>query len=424
MSGKMSVRLATLLLVLTVAACGGGGSGGDANTGGTAPAISDLALSRTFIPFMEGGGTGTVDATVNYNDPEADIVSVEVRISDGISLSIPVPSPLPGPSGVLLARFQLPTTQLGRYSGKIWAIDAQGHQSNGLTSPQVTVAVDINGWTARSSPTATRLNDVVWNGSRFVAVGDSGTLITSSDGLSWSSGRSGTTNRLNAIIWDGSQFLAAGDGGTLIRSTDGLSWTALNAGTAGDLNALVWSGSSYVAGGQLAGTPLLLWSSDGQTWHTVTAELGTGRYVYDIAWSGNQFAATTVLAQFPQSGTVLTSADGVNWSAIPVSTSSLSSFSIVWTGKNFVAGATTGTVLVSPDGVNWQTEDTGSSSHLWAVGWNGLNLIAAGNTGLVGSLDQGLSWQTANTPTGIVSLAWGHQRFVGVGESGQIYTAP
>ena len=116
--------------LLVLAACGGG-SGGIA---GSAPQISNLVLSNESAFFMEGGGTVLIQAQINYFDPQADIVTVIIEVSDGSSISISVPQPLPGPSGILLGELIVPTDTSGVFTAEVWAVDAGGRGSNRLTT--------------------------------------------------------------------------------------------------------------------------------------------------------------------------------------------------------------------------------------------------------------------------------------------------
>ena len=56
----------------------------------------------------------------------------------------------------------------------------------------------------------------------FIAVGASGTLLTSSNGTTWTAQTSGTSNYLRAVAYDGSSTLVAvGYSGTILTSSDG-----------------------------------------------------------------------------------------------------------------------------------------------------------------------------------------------------------
>ena len=52
----------------------------------------------------------------------------------------------------------------------------------------------------------------------FVAVGASGTILTSPDGITWTARTSGTTNILYGVTWSGTQFVAVGGSGTIVTS--------------------------------------------------------------------------------------------------------------------------------------------------------------------------------------------------------------
>ena len=65
----------------------------------------------------------------------------------------------------------------------------------------------------------------------FVTVGDSGTILTSSDGTSWDNGTSGTTNHLYGVTYGNGTFVIVGDSGTILTSSDGTTWTSRTSGT-------------------------------------------------------------------------------------------------------------------------------------------------------------------------------------------------
>ena len=63
-------------------------------------------------------------------------------------------------------------------------------------------------------------------GNTVVICGGRGVIRRSTDsGATWASVNSGTSANLRKITWDGSQFMIVGDAGTVLISSDGLSWT-------------------------------------------------------------------------------------------------------------------------------------------------------------------------------------------------------
>lgn len=143
-------------------------------------------------------------------------------------------------------------------------------------------------WTPRDSGTTVSLCGVTFGEGHFVTVGDNGCVLLSSNGATWSSVlQTATTARLNNVLFADGQFVAVGEGGTIINSPDGINWTARNSGFTGWLRGLTHTNNAtstndsrygpttdtiptrFVAAGQ--GGAIIL-SSDGDTW---TSEFDT-----------------------------------------------------------------------------------------------------------------------------------------------------
>lgn len=77
----------------------------------------------------------------------------------------------------------------------------------------------------------------------FVTVGESGTILTSSNGADWTSRTSGTTNNLKKIIWieDLSLFVVVGDSGTILTSSDGVNWIVCETGYTNNIDSVAYS---------------------------------------------------------------------------------------------------------------------------------------------------------------------------------------
>ena len=102
---------------------------------------------------------------------------------------------------------------------------------------------DLSTWTRRDpGGDEPPLADVVWNGTEFLAVGDGGRVLTSSDGASWEEGSAGVGSTLNSVAWTGAVYQAVGDGGVALESVDGRRWDARESGTTNDLFGVVWAG--------------------------------------------------------------------------------------------------------------------------------------------------------------------------------------
>jgi hypothetical protein len=69
--------------------------------------------------------------------------------------------------------------------------------------------------------------DVIYTGSLFVAIGDSGVIYTSSNGKAWTVRTSVVTTKLNGIAYNSvsSEYVIVGEGNTILKSADAITWT-------------------------------------------------------------------------------------------------------------------------------------------------------------------------------------------------------
>ena len=143
---------------------------------------------------------------------------------------------------------------LDRFANRIRAITGT---TNWYDAPPATLSglstiVDHlywSSWTSRSSGVSQRLNDVAYGGGMWVVVGDDGTILTSSDGITWTSRTSGTTECLYGVAYGGGMWVVVGDGGTILTSTNGVNWTSRSSGVSQNLNDVAYGGGMWVAVG-------------------------------------------------------------------------------------------------------------------------------------------------------------------------------
>lgn len=138
-------------------------------------------------------------------------------------------------------------------------------------------------------------------GSTLVAVGANGLAYTSSDATNWqiSTVVADATITLHDVIWTGTRFIAVGGNGSacsIFYSDDGFAWTnAITPACPIRLLAVAAStdGQRVVAVGDLAGpTPLALTSADGGVNWSPVVTGGTIRYLR-LIFVNNQFVAFT-----------------------------------------------------------------------------------------------------------------------------------
>jgi hypothetical protein len=149
--------------------------------------------------------------------------------------------------------------------------------------------------------TPNQLRAVTYGAGKFVAVGDEGVIVTSSDGRTWNEPVSGSASNLLGVTFGGSQFAAVGAGGTILTSTDGTTWTSRTSSVPADLQAVAFGNGVFVAVGW---SLTILTSTDGVTW--TEAYSGTGVW-QDVAFTGSEFVAVDRV------GGVIVSPDTVHW---------------------------------------------------------------------------------------------------------------
>lgn len=132
-------------------------------------------------------------------------------------------------------------------------------------------------WTAQTSGTPNQLNSVAGNQNHvsplIVAVGNSGTIVLSTDNSTWSVETSGTSNNLYGVVWDPTNnlFVAVGASGIILTSSNGTSWTSQTSGTSNNLYAITTTtigGFACVAVGQ---NKTVLVTTNDTSWTAYTA---------------------------------------------------------------------------------------------------------------------------------------------------------
>lgn len=271
---------------------------------------------------------------------------------------------------------------------------------------------------------AKTLKGVIWTGGQYVAVGDSGTIVTSSDGTTWATRNSGitsaTTHLYGVAAGSGSTLVAVGGSGTIVRSTNsGSTWSIVSGVPAPTqtLYGITWSGSLFVAVGT-QGT--ILTSPDGQEW-TQRANSLTARTLSSVAWSGSGFVAVGDHTSPNVEGAVRSS-DGVNWT---LSSSGASLYNVIWAGNKFIGVGFSGAIRESSDGASWSPVTSGGNSLLGVA--LGTSLVSVG---MGGTIRYSLTSSTWNTVTASPTTAQlnavttgGPAVYLAVGAGGVVVTS-
>ena len=313
------------------------------------------------------------------------------------------------------------------YSGSRHVAVGDLYWLNGGTVPKSNIYFSDNGanWSERVRDE--QLLQVVWDGSKYVAVGLDGAILTSTDGANdWTSRTSGTTKDLHTVHWNGSQFVAGGK--AFLTSPDGINWTVEQNSevTSADLQSVTWTGDLLIAVGEEDGQAVIETSTDGVNWNNQS--LGTPNSLNDVAHHPGGLVVAV-----GRGGIIYSSPDGVNWTARNSGTSS-NLAGVSWTGNQFIAVGADGVVVLSTDGVTWNLETTGfGNPHKLAdVVWTGTEFVAVGTDttnfeqiGIIFTSPDGANWTVYNTQldTTLLGVVWTGQQIVVVGNEGAILTS-
>ena len=83
-----------------------------------------------------------------------------------------------------------------------------------------------------------------YGNSTYVVVGDSGTILSSSNGTTWTT-RNSVGSSLYVASFGNSVFVAVGLSGTILSSSDGSSWTSRSGGD-GQLDEVTFGNGKFI----------------------------------------------------------------------------------------------------------------------------------------------------------------------------------
>ena len=231
------------------------------------------------------------------------------------------------------------------------------------------------------------INSICYGNGKFVAVGSSGKMAYSPDGVNWTSvsdSKFGTTYIYNVCYGNG-KFVAVGDSGKMAYSSDGITWTSVsdsefNADTS--IEGICYGNGKFVAvgysidmnnfGGRMS------YSSDGITWTRVTdSRFGTSN-IYSVCYGNGKFVAAGSEAR------IVYSSDGVTWDTTVSSGIGLI-YGVCYGNGKFVAVGSSGKIDYSSDGDTWTavSDSKFGSSHINSVCYGDGKFVAAGNDGKI-----------------------------------------
>ncbi|MES1981957.1 MAG: hypothetical protein V4443_05715 [Pseudomonadota bacterium] len=208
-------------------------------------------------------------------------------------------------------------------------------------------STDAITWTTSTSGTTEDLYAITSNGAtRFVATGGHGTILYSDDGITWTLAANATPNTLYAVAYGNygsGTFVAVGATGTLLTSVNGgVAWQVGTSNTTSDLHGVTFSTPSSAGG------------------------LNYGSNAANTANPTSTIGAMGTFVAVGAGGTLVTSSDNAaTWAARPAIASPNLNAVTYW--HQFVAVGDAGGIFTSIDGINWTAQTSVASTPLYAV---------------------------------------------------------
>lgn len=192
-----------------------------------------------------------------------------------------------------------------------------------------------------------------------------------------------------------------------------MTWTAQTSGTTQNLYAVASNSINLTVAVGANGT--IITSPDGITWSAAVTSPATSNALYGVTYS----SATGTWVAVGAAGTVLRSTDGLNWTAV-TSNVVTDLRGVTYGASAFVAVGSSGTVLSSADGSTWTSQVSPLAMDLKAVTY-GTQLVAVGAGGNVMTSTDAVTW-TASAATGTTSnlnaIVRGTLAYVSIGAAG------
>ncbi|MEY2410479.1 MAG: hypothetical protein QOF48_3149 [Verrucomicrobiota bacterium] len=350
--------------------------------------------------------------------------------------------------------------------------------------PPPSMASPLETWSARSPLLTLRnLNAVTYGNGKFLAVGDGGTLLTSSNGNDWTLSPLLVTQNLNTVAFAAGRFLIGGNSGVLLVSQDGQNWTSVGFPTNMNVNLvghgittnfpagiLAAFGSTNTVGSAvnaqlLHSTDALSWTNGGFAGPSIPVEGAFGSFaagnnrltagglhssagassVKQLYYTANGRFWTSVvglaqgalvfgngkfvlITQFLVTDGVITVASSASTNAetyagfAPASTQIYYPQAACFGGGRFVTVGDIGLAASSTDGTNWSPHPVPTDVQLRGIAYGGGVYVTVGNGGLIASSPDAATWTRRSSGTGYLlrSIAPDGDGFVAVGGAGSV----
>lgn len=281
-------------------------------------------------------------------------------------------------------------------------------------------SIDGYQWSVAELPTEEQVYSLAWCEDQYLAVGDDGFMMSSSDGSQWTQLSKNSfdltgTLELNELATNGPIIVGVGEAGVIVTGRHGTDWERRSAPIEAEFNAVIWTGSAFWTAGQYG----VLRSTDGVHWAQMLLDYGVR--LFDIDWNGSLFVAVGWRPRIDGRKVILTSPDGHEWTYHFLDYDG-HLFTVGWTGSRWVAVGSGARLYTSADGLTWQPRTLDEGLTLKDMAWNGSRLVAVGGRyeygGLILTTEDGVSWVESTQPEAATrefdDVTWTGTHFVAV----------
>lgn len=285
-------------------------------------------------------------------------------------------------------------------------------------------------------PQSNILHSVTYGNGLFVAVGDSGIILTSSNCTTWTIKSSGTTKHISSVTYGNGRFVAIGD--TSLTSPDGAIWSTTNSdlSTHQYSNFITFYNGQFVAvdGGNISTSPdgtiwtikRLFYENLDQTIDNLTSvTYGKGLFLavgYKEVIDDN-YCCGAPITYVVKYGLIFTSSDGKTWTQKDSGTIINYFTSVTYGNGLFVAVGFGSNICTSQDGVTWTLNWV--TSNINSVTYGNGQFVAVGDRGKLFTSFDDTTWtqQNSGTINRLSCVTYANGIFVAVGDSGTILTS-
>ena len=280
-------------------------------------------------------------------------------------------------------------------------------------------------WTLHRLSDQPWLRSVTYGANGFVTVGENGFIAWSTNGVDWVEEPSGTTEHLNRVRYFGSYYWAVGNSGTLLRSADGQHWSILSPRTTADLYDVAGNDTVQLVVGEGA-LQLRLYSVWSDQIHNKPYAPDWNYWV--AVWIGPE---VLVLGQAGVAlyGTRTGPFGTYEWKELG---DSLRNW--LWDGlydaKSILIGGDFSTVLISSIGAEWDVgvpPDSAANQVILGLAVHNHRYVAVGSSGLALWSTNQFQWNQATqnvTDQDLQGITWFRDRFYAAGGEGMILQSP